>query len=334
MKSITISKIAELADVSKTTVSRVLNKKPDVSAKTRERIEEIIRQYNFSPNAFASAILKKKSDTIALVIPYEETYIMFNPYYSDVIRGVSNEIKKHGYYLMLIYTSTQDYLAAIRQKRIDGLIMLSPGTSHHDMIENILEHDIPFVSSSKLEGFDGVPSIVADDFNGAIYAVEHLVSLGHKRVGFINGPEILSSSKERLRGYKHVLKKAGIEYDASIVTNGDTSIESGYNIAKRYLDSPGLSAIFTGSDLMAIGAISAINEAGLSVPENISLVGFDDMLFSSYLNPPLTTVRQHAFEKGRLAARTLVGIIKGEPVEHKITMPVELIIRKSTTRKL
>ncbi|MCL1895258.1 MAG: LacI family transcriptional regulator [Clostridiales bacterium] len=333
MENITISKIAEIADVSKTTVSRVLNKKPDVSPATREKIEEIIRQYNFSPNAFASAILKKRSDTIALVIPYDETYILFNPYYSDMIRGVSSEIKKYGYYLMLIYSDTPHYLAAIRQKRVDGVIMLSPGTSHLKIIEQILQQGIPFVSTSRTTGIKNIHSIVTDDFQGACYAVEHLVSLGHTRTGFINGPEILASSKERLRGYKHVLEKAGIPFDGSIVVNGDTSIESGYTITKRYLEAPGLSAIFTGSDLMAIGAISALNEAGLNVPGDVSLVGFDDMPFSSYLNPPLTTVRQHAFQKGALAAKMLDSIIKGEPVEQQIKMPVELIIRKSTAKK-
>ena len=333
MKDITISEIAELAKVSKTTVSRVINKKPDVSPKTREKIEEIIRQYDFSPNAFASAILKKRSDTIAIIIPYDETYILFNPYYSDMIRGVSSEIKKYGYYLMLIYSNTTDYLAAIRQKRVDGIIMLSPGASHLEIIEQILQHGIPFVLSSRVYGIDGVHSIVTDDYGGACCAVEHLVSLGHTKIGFINGPEILASSMERLLGYKRVLEKAGIPFDENIVVNGDTSIESGYNITKQYLKVPGLSAIFTGSDLMAIGAISAINEAGKSVPDDISLVGFDDMQFSSYLNPPLTTVRQHAFQKGSLAAGMLVSIIKDEDVEQQIKMPVELIIRKSTSGK-
>ena len=334
MEYLTISKIAEMANVSKTTVSRVINKKPDVNPKTREKIEDIIRQYDFSPNAFASAILKKKSDTIALVIPYDETYILFNPYYSDMIRGVSNEIKKYGYYLMLIYSDTPDYLAAIRQKRVDGIIMLSPGESHLKIIEQILSQGVPFVSTSRTPGLQNIYSIVTDDFAGACYAVEHLVSLGHKKIGFINGPEILASSTERLNGYKHVLKKMNIPFDEAIVFNGDTSIESGYNITKQYLKIQEVSAIFTGSDLMAIGAISAINESGLNVPNDISLVGFDDMPFSSYLNPPLTTVRQHAFQKGNLAASMLVSIMEGQPVEQQIKMPVELVVRKSTAKKI
>ncbi|MDR1797276.1 MAG: LacI family transcriptional regulator [Clostridiales Family XIII bacterium] len=333
MENITISQIAELAGVSKTTVSRVLNKKPDVSAETRDKIEGIIQQYNFSPNAFASAILTKKSDTIALVIPYDETYVLFNPYYSDMIRGVSNEIKKHGYYLLLVYSDTTDYIAAIRQKRVDGIIMLSPGRSHKGIIEEILRLNVPFVSTSRTPGIARVHSIVTDDYKGAQLAVDHLLSLGHKKIGFINGPAILASSTERLRGYKQALGKKKIAFDASLVINGDTSIQSGYEIAKGLLKKRGLTAIFTASDLMAIGTISAAHELGLRIPDDLSLVGFDDMPFSAFLSPPLTTVRQHAFKKGCLAARMLVSIIEELPVEQRIEMPVELVVRQSTKKR-
>ncbi|GHU66774.1 LacI family transcriptional regulator [Clostridia bacterium] len=334
METITISQIAELAGVSKTTVSRVLNKKPDVSAKTRERIEALIKQYDFSPNAFASAILTKKSNTIALVIPYDENYVLFNPYYTDMIRGVSNEIKKRGYYLLLVYSKSTDYLPAIRQKRVDGIIMLSPGSIHRKMIEEILGLDVPFVSAARTPSFTNIHSVVTNDFKGAQLAIEHLVSLGHRRIAFINGPSILASSTERFRGYQDVLEKYGIPYDTSIVVNGDTSIESGYKTAKKFLEDNSISALFTGSDLMAIGAISAMNDLGKSVPGDVSVVGFDDMPFSAYMNPPLTTIRQHSFKKGLLAARMLLDIIEGKDTKQRIEMPVELVVRNSTREYL
>jgi DNA-binding LacI/PurR family transcriptional regulator len=330
MDNITISQIAEIANVSKTTVSRVINKKPDVSVKTREKIEGIIKQYDFTPNAFASAIHSKKSDTVGLVIPYDENYVFSNPYYSEIIRGVSSELKRARRHLMLVYSKDNDFTTLIRQKRVDGIIIVSPGRNHIPIIERLLEMDVPIVSTSRIPDISEVHCVALDDYKGACMAVGHLASLGHRRIGFINGPKTLASSMDRLKGYRDILGRHSISYDETIVINGDTSIESGYSIMHELLKDQSLTAVFAASDLMAIGAIRAITEYGLQVPHDISIVGFDDMPFSAYLNPPLTTIRQEAYKRGRTSGKMLIDLFAGKKVKMRSELPVELIVRNST----
>ena len=332
MAKITIAEIAKLAGVSKTTVSRVLNNKPDVLVDTREKIMELISLYDFQPNAFAKAISHQRSNTIGLVIPYDANYIFSNPYYSEIIRGVSLEAKNNGYHLMLTYSEGDDYISVVKQKRVDGLIIISPGSDHRIVIQQLKKLKIPFVATSRMPKVMDINHVCIDDFNGACLATEHLISLGHRRIGFINGPSILASSEDRLAGYKNTLEKYNIPYDGNIVGNGDTSIESGHRVMQRFLKNEVLTAVFAASDLMALGAISAITESNRSVPEDISIVGFDDIPLSGFLSPPLTTIRQLAYEKGCIATKMLMEMIRGKSTEIMIMMPVEIIIRKSTKK--
>ncbi len=329
--NITISEIARLANVSKTTVSRVLNNKPDVQPETREKIKRLIEELDYQPNIFAKGISNKKSHTIGLLIPYSANYIFSNPFYYEIIRGVSNEANKKGYYILFCYSEEDNYLIALRQKRFDGVIVVSPGKEHKRLFDEIIDADVPVVAISKVPGMPEIKFVDTDNFNGAFKAVEHLISLGHKKIGYINGPESLASSTDRFEGYKKALESHGIAYDEKLIEPGDTSINSGFKAMQNLIQSnSGISAVFVASDLMAVGVINAINSAGKKVPDDISVVGFDDIPLAGSLNPPLTTVRQFSFERGELTARMIIDLIEEKPIDYKTGMNFELIIRSST----
>lgn len=331
MSQMTIYEIAKIAGVSKATVSRVLNNKPDVLPETRDKIKSIISQYDFQPNAYAKAITSRSSKTLGLVIPHDANYIFSNPYYNEIMRGVSIEAKNNGYHLMLTYAEGDDYLSIVKQKRVDGLMLVSPGRNHRSVIEHLKELSIPFIATSRMPDVSDINYICIDDFNGACLAVEHLILLGHRRIGFINGPSTLASSEDRLEGYRTTLTRYGIPYEEKMVKVGDTSIASGNEAMSELLRNHDITGVFVASDLMAAGAISAINDLNLSVPEDFSIVGFDDIPLAGYLNPPLTTLRQNTYEKGRLATKMLISVINGNNKENlMMKMQVELIVRKST----
>lgn len=331
-KNITIAEISELANVSKTTVSRVLNNKPDVLSETREKIKSIIKEYDYYPNAYAKAISNQKSNTIGLLIPYSSEYVFSNPYYYEIMRGIAIEVNKCGYYLMFLYSQNDNYKIALKQNRVDGVIVASPGRGHGYIFNEIKDIEIPVVSTSKVVDAEGINYIDTDNIRGASLAVEHLISLGHRRIAFINGPDILASSKDRLAGYMSMLEKYDITYDPNIVKYGEPSIISGYKAMEQILKEEDVSAVFVSSDLMAVGVINAINNAGKTVPGDISVIGFDDIPLAGDLNPPLTTVRQHACEKGRLSVKVLIDLINGKNVRKRKNVKIELVVRNSTRK--
>ncbi|MBS4023237.1 MAG: LacI family DNA-binding transcriptional regulator [Dethiobacter sp.] len=334
--SVTIGEVARLAGVSKATVSRVLNGKPDVKLETKERIEALIEELGFRPNVFAMAMSKQKSSTIGIIIPYEANYILSNPFYAEVLRGISTSLNAYGYYQLLCYHSHTNYVDVFKQKRVDGFILLSPGGDQKVLAKALNEAEAPFSTTSRLPDEENVIYVDVDNYYGATMAVDHLVSLGHRRIGCImQGLETLASSKDRLRGYKDVLAKHSISYSDSLVKvyDGNNFIENGYRAMGKFFQDKMLpTAIFAANDMMAIGAIQAIKEKGLEIPKDISIVGFDDVPLAKYINPPLTTVSQPAFEKGKEAARLVIEMIDRKVTPAPKLLDVELSIRQSTGR--
>ncbi len=328
----TIGEIAKLAGVSKTTVSRVLNNKPDVKAETREKILELIEQNNFHPNAFAKAIMSQKSNSLGLIIPYEAEYIFSNPFYVEVLRGVSTQANIMGYYLNVCYPHDQNYVEIFKQKRVDGLILISPGSKHLSIIDSLKKEGAPFVATAKIPSENDLTYVDVNNFDGGIMATEHLIMLGHSRIGFIGKPT-MTSSTDRFDGYKEALKNHQIQYDENLVRVSETSsIEGGYLSTKELLDSKHRpTAIFLTNDLLALGALKAIGEKGLNVPKDISVVGFDDIPMAHYVTPPLTTVHQPAYEKGVEACKILVNYLQNRtPLRSKL-LDLKLVVRESTS---
>jgi LacI family transcriptional regulator len=329
--NITIGELAKLAGVSKTTVSRVINNKPDVDPATREKINSLIEQYGFQPNAFAKAISLKQSNHIGLLIPHKAEYIFSNPFYTEVMRGVSTTVDEKGYYLVMCYAHEVNYMDIYRQKRVDGFILLSPGSFHKQIIESLNMGGVPFVSTARIAAEPTMTYVDVDNFAGASMLMEHLISLGHRRIAFIGKPT-LQSSQDRLSAYQAALEQAGIPYESELALVTDTSsVESGHAYTLHLLQSKWPpTAIFLANDVMAIGAINAAHESGLRVPEDISIVGFDDIPFSNYTNPPLTTVHQPAYEKGVRAAELLINLLETQEIQESVILPMQMIVRKST----
>jgi LacI family transcriptional regulator len=327
----TIGEIAKLAGVSKTTVSRVLNNKPDVKPETRTKIMELIEQNNFHPNAFAKAISSQKSNSLGLIIPYEAEYIFSNPFYVEVLRGVSTQANIMGYFLNVCYPHDQNYVDIYKQKRVDGFVLISPGSKHLSIIDSLKQEGAPFVATARIPSEKDLTYVDVDNFAGGIMATEHLISLGHKRIGFIGKPT-MTSSTDRFDGYKEALKKHRIAYDDDLVRVSETSsIEGGYlSVLELLAIQHKPTAIFLTNDLLALGALKALDEKGLNVPGDISIVGFDDIPMADYVSPPLTTVRQPAYEKGVEACKILVNYLKNnKPLKSKM-LDLELVVRKST----
>jgi LacI family transcriptional regulator len=332
LMKITIAEIAQKAGVSKTTVSRVLNNQPDVDAATRERIMGLIAQYGFQPNAFAKAISLQKSDHIGLLIPHKAEYVFSNPFYTEVMRGVSTEVDAQEYYLLFCYAHEDNYLDIFRQKRVDGFILLSPGSFHKHIIETLNAQEVPFVSTAIISAEAHMTYVDVDNFRGAVTMMEHLTGLGHQRIAYVGKPT-LKSSQDRLNGYRHVMARYGLPSgDEWVLIPETSSVESGHDAALRFLQRPTRpTALFMANDIMAIGAIRAIQESGLRVPEDISVAGFDDIPLARYTVPPITTVRQPAYEKGVQAARLLIQMLeKTGGVPQSLVLPTELVVRQST----
>jgi LacI family transcriptional regulator len=329
--TVTIGEIAKIAGVSKTTVSRVLNNKPDVDPVTREKILGLIAEYDFQPNAFAVAISQQKSRHIGLLIPHEAEYVFSNTFYTEVMRGVSTEVDAKDYYLVMCYAHEINYLDIYRQKRVDGFVLLSPGSFHHHIIQSLNASEVPFVSTAKVSDEENMVYVDVDNLYGARLMMEHLVSLGHRRIAYIGKPT-LQSSIDRLNGYRSVLQENGIPEDPSLEMVVDTSsAESGRNFTLELLHREVRpTAIFLANDVMAFGALQAIQEFGLRIPLDISVGGYDDIPFAKFVHPALTTVHQPSFEKGVHAARLLIQQLESKIQPQTMLLPVELVVRGST----
>lgn len=328
---VTIGEIARIAGVSKTTVSRVLNHKPDVDPGTRQRILDLIEQLSFQPNAFAKAISLQKSQHIGLIIPHNAEYVFSNPFYTEVMRGVSTEVDQRGYFLVLCFAHETNYMDIYRQKRVDGFVLLSPGSFHKHIIDSLNEEQVPFVSTAHISADEQMACVDVDNFYGATLAVEYLVSLGHRKIAYLGKPT-LKSSQDRLLGCQSVLQKHNLPVCPEwMVTTDESSINGGYTYTARLLQGGELpTAIFLANDVMAIGALRALHDRGLRVPEDISVVGFDDIPLAQYVTPPLTTVHQPTFEKGVRAARSLIlALESGQPAVSE-TLELALVVRSST----
>lgn len=330
MKNLTISQIAELAGVSKTTVSRVLNNKDDIKEETRKHVRDIIREYHYRPNSAARSINSRTTKTIGLVIPYEADFVLSNPFYYDAIRGIAVEADNKGYHILLMYSPKGSYLKTVLEKRIDGVLLISLGSQHIDLLTELIKTDIPIVSLSKVPYEANILTISTNDYRGAELATEHLINLGHRKIAFINGPRSLISNQERLKAYETVLARHGIAYRSELVTEREVSVENGFRAMDTFLKTENPSAVFASGDIMAIGAIDAIRRTGRRVPEDISVVGYDNIPMSGYLSPSLTTIDQFGYKKGRLAAHALIARLEGDETIDLQHIEPELIVRSST----
>lgn len=327
----TIENIAQLAKVSKATVSRVLNNSPKVTEETREKVMKVIKESGYYPSATARRLTTNKAETIGLIIPSPQDKTFGNPFYTEILRGFTHQAKIEGYDLLLFINEHKfDYSQLFYDRRVDGLLLV--GIKRNDKgIAQLSKNRFPYVLIGKVD-YEEANYVDADNRGGAYQAVSYLADLGHKRIGYLGGPfELFIFNQERFEGYLKALKKYNLEYSKELTMESINTQESGYEAMRKLLESSSIpTAVFAADDLDAIGAMRAIKEKGLRIPEDISLVGFDDIQLASYTEPSLTTVRQLIFKMGTTAISLLVQLIEGKEKEPlKVELPTQLIIRKS-----
>ncbi len=326
----TIKDVAELAEVHPSTVSRVINGNPRISEKTKNRVLLIIKKLGYTPNAIARGLKTKRTHTLGMLIPD-----ITNPFFAEIARGVEDAANKNSFNVILCNTDDKlkkerTYLDILKEKRVDGLIL---GTAHtkDDSILELEKNNFPYILVSRnIEELDK-NCIIIDDVVGGIMATEYLIRLGHRRIAHITGPLKVRAAIDRVDGYKNALKKYHIEYKEELIEEGDFRIKSGYQAMKKFLDLPEPpTAIFAANDLLALGAMQAIQKMKFHIPEDFSIIGFDDIRVSSFVYPPLTTIRQPMLEMGILAVKMLLKIIEeGEFNQRRIILQPKLIIRES-----
>ena len=330
MKYITLKMVAEKAEVSVNTASRAINNRPDINLETKKRVLRIAKELGYIRNAAAVALRTKKTGTIGVVIADNR-----NPFYAEVLNGMEEAAREKNYHIILAntqrdYKKEEEAINLLLAKRVDGLL-ITPVQDKDDDIRNLIDANIPFVVVGRdFENIE-VDAIYNNEAKGGFLATEYLIKKGHKRIALIDGFLYKSPAKNRLEGYKKALNKYRIPLDDSLISVGDINIEDGHERTKQMLEKNlGFTAIFAYNDMMAFGSMQAIKEKGLRIPEDIGLVGYDDIPFSSLISPALTTIRLKKQELGIESVKLLLSNINGNREKpKKIMLDVDIIVRKT-----
>jgi LacI family transcriptional regulator len=330
--ALTLEDIAQIGGVSRSTVSRVLNGDPNVSDATRQKVTEIIRQYNFQPNLAARGLAAGHTRVLGLVIPMGVAAIFTDPFFSLLIQGVSQACNAHEYSVMLWLADPEFERRTIHQILYNGLVdgvILASMLLDDPITAALVDGHLPFITIGRHPTNEHVSYIDVDNRAGARDAVRFLCQLGRKRVASIYGPQNMIGGIERFEGYLDGLRENGLPRMNEWMAAGDFTEGGGYFAMQRLLiEKP--DAVFVASDPMAMGAMRAIQESGLNVPEDIAVIGFDDLPHSAHTNPPLTTIRQPIQRMGMTAAEMLIEMIERKNSQtRRIVLPTEMVIRSS-----
>ena len=326
----TLHELARAAGCSVSTVSRALtSSQHPVNDATRERILALANQMGYRPNMTARGLKMDRTFTIGLIV-----YNIASPFTPVLIRGIQEYLKQRDYFSVILSTDWDPDLEseAVHQlisRSIDGIIFVESWRDESNITLDLANK--PYVFVYRLFNGSYANSVIVDDRYDARLAVDHLAKLGHRRIAFINGPHDWDASKERLAGYQDVLAQYEIPFDLTLVEEGTWEVQSGYHAVKKFLamrDRP--TAIFAANDLMALGAIYAIQDSGLDVPKDIAVVGYDDRDFASFSKPTITTICPPSFEMGQLAAQVILNRLENQnEIEYPLRVQGKLIIRES-----
>lgn len=321
-----IHDVAKRSGLSVVTVSRVLNNSPSVREGNRRKVLSAMEELNYQPNSAARSLVRGKTGVIGMSITN------FNDsFYDRVIRVVNRKLAEQGYFLALSIAENEDEGVnfLFQKDRVDGIILLSP-IEEKEYVEELKRKNIPFVLLDNQLQHEDVPSVVVDNYQGGYEATRHLISLGHTQIAYIGGPSVFLSVAERKRGYVQALDEAGLTPFGTEYCG--FTVSSGYEVAKRWIREDKLpTAIFSGDDFIALGVVQALREEGILVPQDISVVGFDDQQFVGEFYPRLTTVRQPEAQMGSIGVDLLMKLINGEVMPAAITkLAPQLLVREST----
>lgn len=333
MPNLTLEDIARQAGVSRSTVSRVLNDHPNVREEVRQRVLEVIRQTGFHPNAAARTLASQRSLMLGLVLPRSVSSFFSDPYFPRLTQGIAQACNHFNYSLALFLVGSAEDEAKIyprisRRGMLDG-VLLQSGQIGDQLMDRLLASNIPLVVIGRPFHADGVSFVDVDNVNAAYNAVSHLIRLGYQRIATIAGTGNSTVSIDRKEGYARALLERGRKLDPALIAEGDYTEAGGYYAMQALLPARP-DAVFAASDAMAVGGMRAIREVGLRVPEDIAVVGFDDLPMAASATPPLTTVRQPIAPLGFKAVEVLLDLIEnGVQPPRRIIMDTELVIRDS-----
>lgn len=327
----TIYDVAREAGVSIATVSHVINGKGKISRQRREEILNIMKRLNYRPNAIASALASKRTYTLGLLVPD-----ISNPFFAEIARAVEDRGHQLGYSVIICSTDNNEekvkrYVSLLKQKQVDGVI-IGTGVSHGELLKPLQEHSLAITLIARDHPELGASCVRVHDLDGGRLAAEHLLRLGHRRLAVLAENERVTSSGERVRGFVETAASFGVELPPDHIAVCDHKIEDGYRRAKAMLQLAGQpTGLFCCNDLLAIGALQAIRELGLRVPEDCSVVSFDDTILARVTDPPLTVIAQPIEEMGRLAVDLVVQDLSGQDdPARRMVLPPELVVRGST----
>lgn len=329
-RAVSIKEIARLAQVSHSTVSRALRHSPLVNPETAERIRRIADEFGYCPSGPARSLVTRQTETIGVVVTS-----IADPFHADVVGGIEEAANERGFSVFLANSNAdpQRELRVVRsfqQRRVDGLIVAASrvGALHLSALSRMR---IPIVLVNNQHPSEFVHSVAIANSEAARAATRHLIALGHRRIAYLGDRFGYQSDTERFAGYRQALAEADLPFEPELVVHGNGKPDGTPPAMARLLelaDPP--TAVFCYNDMTALGALRYLRSRGLRIPEDLSLVGFDDLFLAEYMDPPLTTMRQPMWEMGRAAARMLFDLLEGKATVENLQMPAELVVRQST----
>lgn len=329
LASVTIKDVARVAQVSVATVSRALNGHGNVAEEVRHRVLAAAQELRYTPHAAARSLSSRRTQTLGVVLPD-----LHGEFFSELMRGIDQIARAQRLHLLVssYHGNPEEQGAALRamRGRVDGLLVMSPFVAAPTLLSEHLEPSLPAVLINSQAGLDGTAVLGVDNHGGAMAMVEHLVASGHRRIAFIAGPQDNFDAHERLRGYREALQRL-LPGAQEWVLPGDFDEASGHRAGRELLAaSPRPDAVFAANDMMALGCLFAFAQAGVRVPADIALAGFDDIPLARYVHPALTTIRVNIAELGARAARLLIAKVAGEATNESSVLMTELIVRESS----
>lgn len=333
-ENLTLEDIARLCGVSRSTVSRVVNDHPNVSTEVRKRVLDTIESTGFQPHAAARSLASQRSWMIGLILPHSVSFVFTDPYFSHLNKGIAQACNQHNYTLALFLVDSKEAEEKIGPRVahhgfLDGVIVQAGHDGDQHIISRLIDRKIPMVVAGRPFRRDNVSFIDIDNTYAAYTAVSHLIRLGRKRIGTITGPINSTVGLDRLEGYRKAFRERGLATDESLIIPGDFTEAGGFYAMQKMLPKKP-DAVFSASDIMAFGAMRAVQENNLKIPQDISIVGFDDLPMASYMDVQLTTIRQPVVQFGVRAVELLIDMIEGGASRPRhVIMDTELVIRKS-----
>lgn len=336
--SVTIKDVAKKAGVSPSTVSRVISKHPRISKETVERVTRVMEELGYHPNSMAKGLVSKATRILGVILPRPAEELFQNHFFHEVLRGILAHANRAGYDLLIASGSSEsDELETVKRlvrgRRVDGIILLSSKTKD-PLIAFLNEARFPFVIIGRSQEYPDVPTIDNDNVQAAYDATRHLINQGHERIGFVSGPQELTVSQDRLAGYRLAMQEAGLRVSEDWIVEGEFLQETGYRAMSMLMNLPERpTALVVIDDIVAFGVLHGLNELGYSVPQDMCLVGFNNISLSEHTSPPLTSVDIGTYQIGYTTAQTLIKTIAREPMhQNRMIIPHRLIVRGSSVK--